>query len=410
MITKKWAILLTIFTIILSITSTQVVDSYSIPGKSAIPPASEIASINAPSAPMPSSVASGQEEVNAKGQVNNPGEFGRAPVQIEKAIIPSGEANYLINSTLQIVVEINVEGNDLKYIQSLEYLDDSLNIINVSKCYVANNLQNIAEIEDGLIDQKSLKNNTNYLEKIPVIRIGKNILSIDKENNFDRTDLPINNLENKGRLIYWYYIQPKRAGNYKTTTIVRTNDDYPDIKAVSNLPIVKNIPKFLVDVDIDKLEANGGVDLNPTYNIRYVGGSSDPYFCNITLNPSETYNISGTNSFKESFKLYDLKKEKANIRYPFSGKFYLPGISIEDLNNKNESVPANFTFVDKEITIDSWGQQNEEPIGWILALVGIILGQIYSVPICNYSTKHKRNSILIACTLIGILVIFYLYY
>lgn len=345
------------------------------------------------------------------------GEATNAPVQLIKEISPDGNSTYLVNTTLRVRVEAILNGKELNNIQILESVDPSLKVSNISKVYIVNNLLELPIIERGfekpewidnltknIISQDIIKNKKDsfniteefendsmYLGKYSItednpesmIYYDDNIFLIEKKNILDtkmESDLGSNSIGKKGRIIFWYNITPIEPGTYKTRTIVRTNNEFSDIDQTKKISIVDHNPRFEITISGKKTELDCGEELNITYNVRYLGGSSDPFICDISINNhSRDYEIAEGQSLHSnlSFKTNELKQTYFNVKYPNNGKFYLPDLSIKGMGIYKRS--NEYTFKGEVVEVRGFIKRNIDFINWFVLGFLIILSQIF----CN---------------------------
>ena len=343
------------------------------------------------------------------------GEETNAPVQLIKEISPDGNSTYLVNTTLRVRVEAILNGKELNNIQILESVDPSLKVSNISKVYIINNLLELPIIERGfekpeLIDNltkniisqdiiknkkesfnitEEFENDSMYLGKYSItednpesmIYYDDNIFLIEKRNILDTkmgSDLGSNSIGKKGRIIFWYNITPKEPGTYKTRTIVRTSNEFPDIDQTKKISIVDHNPRFEVTISGKKTELERGEKLNITYNVKYLGGSSDPFICDVSINNhSKDYEIVEGQSIhlNLSFKLNELKQIYFNVKYPDDGKFYLPDLSIKGIEICKRS--NEYTFKGEIVEVDYIDRKSSDIINWFLFGILIAASQIF---------------------------------
>ena len=108
----------------------------------------------------------------------------------------------------------------------------------------------------------------------------------------------IRSLNSKDRLFYWYYVRPKKSGDFNTESIIRINDreysGWPDIIYPLNIEV--GSPDFRFDVnpiladtkvyansDLWKWVPNSSKRLSLKYLITYSGDSSRTYLGKINL-------------------------------------------------------------------------------------------------------------------------------
>lgn len=354
----------------------------------------------------------------------NPNVIVQAPIQIKKEIFPGDNSSFLVNNILKIRVEVQLNDKELRSIQILELVDPGLEVFNISQCYIINNLQDIPNIEKAFNTPADLEEYTKNIPRIATYNKKKsefqindefnndslyiakyrkyvnynnfsfqnknanNTFMIGMDNNLDSEKIVSSNVEKKGRLIYWYYTKSKEPGIYKSRTIVRTNEVYPDIEESLKVDINEPNPHFIVDVTGQKLEVECGEMLNLTYNIRYIGGSIDPLLCDLRINdtPKEYEIINGRDIYSdEYFSTNELKQIYVLVKYKDSGKYYLPDLLI--ISKDEPEKPKKYMFKKDTVVVIDAIQKNKDIISWAILASGIIIGQIYGQDI-NRFTKY----------------------
>lgn len=345
-----------------------------------------------------------------------------APIQLIKEISPDGNGSHLVNTTLKARVDVLLTGKELKNIQILESIDPSLKVFNISKAYIINNLLEFPKIERGFEDPenvdkltkgiaaftivnkknsfnnltKEFDNDTLYMNKYKInndseeysslYNYNNNTIFIEKINNKKSEKVVSDNIGKKGRIVYWYYIMPEKSGTYSTRTIIRTDDEYNDIDETTKINVQEHNPKFEVTISGKKTDLDCGEILNISYNIKYLGGSVDPYICDLAISDaSNEYEIADGRSFyREAFRLNEIKQICFNVVYRNQGKYFLPDLTIS-----GESMLAKsnrYTFKGDVIEVVGWTKRNTDLITWIILGLGIILAQIYSADL-NKATR-----------------------
>jgi hypothetical protein len=354
-------------------------------------------------------------------QVNTIDEGAWVPVSIRKDVIKN-DHNYYIKSPLQVRVEIKILGKKVNDLQAVEHVDKNLNIDSFSNCILLNDVRDIARMDLNALDafsktaksdkivEESIKNNESKFNEfkndwmINNYSLDDNIIIEFNIKNYNYKKYVSDVWNNKSRLIYWYNISPEKTGIYETKTIVRTSGQYADVDETLVIPVIDPIPKFSIDADVDKSELKC-YDLPDTdwldvaYNIRYLGGASDPYLCDISLEPGE-YILKENQStlsnllINKSFRLYGHESIELNLSWNSSNKYYIPSIYITDKNN-NADYPINCTFKEHEIVVKGFWEINKEIIYWILLVSTLIFGSIFNKDInkkvkdCYYRAKQK---------------------
>ncbi len=344
--------------------------------------------------------------------VGEQGEGISAPIQLRKEISPDGNYSYLVNNTLRVRVEILLTGKELDTVQILESIHPSLIVSNISKIYIVNNIIDLPKIERGLDDlehidkftkgisafeilknKNSFNNITNefendslYINKYKInedeeyssMSNSNNTFIITKSNRPDANKISTDNIGKKGRIIYWYFIKPTEPGTYSTRTIVRTSDKYQDLDQITKINVMEHNPQFEVIISGKKLEVDCGEELNISYNIKYLGGSTSPIACDISIDSASTdYEIKAhKSSYKnESFKLNEEKKVNFIVSYPDEGKYYLPDLLISSESASKEH--NKYTFKGEVIDVIGPIKKNEDLITWIILGLGIMISQIF---------------------------------
>jgi hypothetical protein len=344
-----------------------------------------------------------------------------APIQLIKEISPDGNYSHLVDTALRVRVEVLITGKELKYIQILESIDPSLKVFNISKVYIINNLLELPKIDNGFehpenVDKltkgivafttltnkkyfnnitKEFDNDTLYSNKYKLKNddaeyssiYTNNTLFIEKRNDLDSEKVGSDNIGKKGRIVYWYDIMSNESGIYDIRTTVRTNDEYHDVDQITKIDFREHDPQFEVLISGKKTELDCGEISNISYNVKYVGGSMEPYTCDLSIsNASNDYEIAdGPSSYlNESFQLNEIKHKYFNVKYLKEGKFYLPDLSIysECMVKK----PNLYTFRGEVIEVVGTLKRYNDLITWIVLGLGIIIAQIYGKDL-NTTTK-----------------------
>ena len=365
----------------------------------------------------------GSRDAGRQIQIVGQKEGAGAPIQLIKEISPDGNDSYLVNTTLRVKVEVLLTGKELKDIQIMESIDPSLKVFNISNVYLINNLLELPQIEREFEDPenagdltkgiasfsiiknkkspnnlaKEFDNDTLYMNKYKlssdddayssIYDKKNNIFFIEKNNILDSEKIVSNNIGKKGRIVYWYNITPEKSGTYSTRTIVRTDDEYQDIDQITKIDVKESDPKFEISTLGIKTDLDCGEKLNISYSIKYLGGSFEPYKCDLSIsNDSKDYEIAdGISSYpNKSFRLNEMESIYFNIKYPQEGKYYLPVLSISSKNKRAK--PTLHTFKGDIIEIIPWNKRYADWITWIILGFGIIISNIYGEEL-NEGTK-----------------------
>jgi hypothetical protein len=346
-----------------------------------------------------------------------------APVQLEKEIIPNDNNSLIVNTPAKVWAEVQIAGKKLQYIQLLETIDSTIDVLNISKFYIVNTLSEVSRVKKAFEDPKNednytrgipsitifndkpnnfnieqeFNNDTLYIEKykkfssikgIDIMMLDNNTLFIEKKNIMNSEKIIPDNLEKKGKIIYWYYIIPHESGTHNIHTIVRTDDEYPDINQITKINVKEKDPKFEVRISGKKLELDDDEPLNIIYNIKYIGGSVDPYKCNISINKSVSeYTVLGNRDSysNEIFRLNELKQKSFLIKYPEEGKYYLPELLIEGICERGSCDLNKYTFSEETIAVVGTVQKYNDFITWTILGICIIIAQIFGKEINEIS-------------------------
>lgn len=353
--------------------------------------------------------------------IGQQGEGISAPIQLIKEISPDGNQSCLINTTMKVKVEVLLTGKNLKTVQILESIDPSLEVSNISKIYIANNLLELPKVERGFEDperideytegisafeikyNKKIYNNITKefendalkvnkykiddVEEYSSLNTNNNTFFIEKRNDIDTHKRINENIGKKGRIIYWYNIKPKESGTYSTRTIVRTNDEYQDIDQITKIDVKEPNPDFQVEISGIKNELSCNEELNISYNVIYLGGSTDPVTCDVSISDSikEYEIVNKKSSYKnESFHLNEARQFYFVIKYPEEGKFYFPELTIS--SERIDEKINRYAFTGEVIEVIGRIKRNTDLITWIILGFGIIIAQIFSRDL-NKATK-----------------------
>jgi hypothetical protein len=256
------------------------------------------------------------------------------------------------------------------------------------------------------------KNKSNYIYDV------NNVI------NFLATDI-----DPKGSILFWYEIKPKKVGNFSTETIIKLYDsdysNYPDISNLVPVVVMESNPVFEVHPMPNKAKVYSINDLfgkrdvlDVIYDITYLGGASqsvsnniaiefdkskEGYFYFVDEHRNRNDSLANKTSLKDysRFNKYETQEILMHIAYPFPGIFKLPGVWINGIH---------YGFPDEKIEVDTWFQRNKDKIGWILGLLGFLIGSLYKEKICAY--LNDNDCIIpkwIQITSIAVVVFFALY-
>lgn len=279
-----------------------------------------------------------------------------------------------------------------------------------------NNSKNVTLNYNELSNEAYLSlDNSRYDLKIVKKNSSEEILDIyDVSNDFN---IFIDKLMPKERIVYKYYVKPKKDGIFNALTTVRLSNaeynDYPDIEYPMDIEILDVIPQFEVNLRLNKLHVLKSEKLNITYEIIYNKGCTDELddvgirlddtkeFCKYISknNDTEDCNLSFHMPFIKGSPL----KIQKYIRYGQDGVYSLPGIWING---------EHFTFSDEKVLVDTKSQRYHEIIAVIIMLIGVIIGEIYGENIRKSTESHLKKwwqIVLIIATPIIVILFIYLY-
>lgn len=196
----------------------------------------------------------------------------------------------------------------------------------------------------------------------------------------------VRNLRWNDRLIYYYYVKPKKHGYFKTDTIIRTNSSfdqsYTDIEYPLDLRINYPDPKFDVDLKLKQSRIYKDDILDLIFDITYLGGASEPCCNNISVKPDKDitndyyYYVNNEsardmpieNCSSETFCMYGTSQIIYHVEYPEPGVYSLPGIWIDE---------KHYTFNEKQIIVDrNWAYRYPEMASIIFGFIGLIFAII----------------------------------
>jgi len=350
----------------------------------------------------PSSSASGENSANSgddsgHSQIVGIKESLGAPVQLIKEFSPDNNESNLINTTSKIWVEVQLMDKELKYIQILESIDPSLEVINISKFYIINNLLDLPRIEKGFEHPEHINELTKGIVTFTALNNtgSNNTFSIGINNVFDSEKLVSDHIDKKGRIIYWYYIKLKNSGIYGTKTIIRTNDEYPDVYQTAKIDVHEPDAQFEVSISGLKTELDSDEILDVTYYVKYLGGSVKPYICDLSINDSSnTFKVAkGPSRYQnEWFNVNEIKRIQFYVKYPNEGKYYLPDLVITSKNTLRGPSMSPYTFKkDDVVEVKGVLKRNTDIITWLLLGIGIILSNFGIMFSHIYGSEIKSN-------------------
>jgi hypothetical protein len=181
---------------------------------------------------------------------------------------------------------------------SLIYVNRTLNDTN-SNDYVTFKVQDIgANKKNG---QKVLLNISKERSYILRLNESNGVLKVWDDNSILGFDL--DRLSKREKLIYWYYVKPKRSGIFDVDTVARIYDenylDSPDISNPKEITVKKPELKFEVIPELNKNNVYNdwwssfflGLfkdNLNLTYDITFIGEAPDKFIDNIEVKLDKT--------------------------------------------------------------------------------------------------------------------------
>jgi len=237
---------------------------------------------------------------------------------------------------------------------------------------VINDIPDYIEYREALCDGNYDKINTsNRIGLINITKEGNNSLSINLDNT--KCGDTSKKYGDKGRAIYWYYLKPRQEeGIFSTYTTARTKY-YADIDVPLSIDIREPDPKFNVNLKIKKLDIYFEEELPLTYEVKYIGGSSNPCRYSILLDTDEGYTLSKSEFYNEEFNYSSSKSLDTNItfnnpsRFPgnlfYHATYTLPRVKIN----------GNGYVFDKSITVDTKYYRYREFLAMFVAFVALVV-------------------------------------
>jgi hypothetical protein len=221
----------------------------------------------------------------------------------------------------------------------------------------------------------------------------------------------VNDFSSRDRLVYWYYVKPKKSGAFHTESMVRISDKayagWPDITYPIDIDVNEPDLRFNVTpiLDSSNVYADGwysGIPgfkemLNLKYSINYIGSAGVPYTNNVPAKWNEQIK---DEQIMSSYHIYDngkpddlsrplnldfSKKKRYTINksiiYDKEGKYQIPGLLIGD---------KSITF-SNTITVDNPISRNKEIILFSIAVIGFLLGLVFNKELKNSIKSLKRK-------------------
>ena len=263
---------------------------------------------------------------------------------IKKEIVPHTNSRYFRGDNLSVIVEVaNIGKETLHNLRISELVDPGLKLL-------------VPEY-----DQRTLK--STVIHKNNSFVIYKSILQPEEI------------------FVYRYHIIPNHIGDFIIQTVINT----PEIIGINypmNIKVVADDPKFLVDANLDNLEAIVGKPMEIIFNIKYLGGSIDPYNCTINFDSSENYFVDYIKN--QSFNLNQENQIIIRILYTKSGLYSLPRLSIIGSQTK---LYSRFEF---PITIKATTRL-EKYNDLILIFIISIIALIAAITGAYFSKKSERE-------------------
>lgn len=264
---------------------------------------------------------------------------------IEKKIVPYAGGKYFQGYTLNIITYVKNIGKDtLKDVKIIEFVDSNLELLVIPE----NDLESFKNAE-------IYKNNSFSIHR-DILKPGQ-IFS------------------------YQYDIKLINIGDFTLDTSVESYRHH-EIDHHMHIRVLPNDPIFLVEAKLKDYEIIIDDPIEIIYNIKYLGGSNDPYNCTINFDPSGDYTMQFINN--HSFKANQENEVRLNILYLKPGLYSLPALSIVESQTKIIN-SFNFPITIKVVT---WF---EKYIYLIIVIITSILALIAGIIGVHSSKKSERE-------------------
>jgi hypothetical protein len=200
--------------------------------------------------------------------------------------------------------------------------------------------------------------------------------------------LHINDFSSRDRLFYWYYIKPKKSGEFSTESVIRIMDDsragLPDITYPLNIKVFDPDLRFEVKpvLETNRVYADNFLyglwpfkeKMKITYIIKFIGDASGTYKSRIKAKMddfTDDYYYLGLSHKNLSLNLLDFSKNdyvscNIVIAYNNTGIYQIPSIWVN----------GQLYDFDKTITVDTFLERYKADITFFIGILGFLLGLV----------------------------------
>lgn len=232
----------------------------------------------------------------------------------------------------------------------------------------------------------------------------------------------INTINNTDKLLYWYYIIPKKAGIYKMETNLYAKKDEPvekqdyHMKHELNLEVVE--PEFRVEVSSQLKQVYKNEPITFVYYVKPMSYELESNYDNLIIKidkEPQTYKVIGgiVNKSVDNYGINNEGRVNWTVKYINTGIYDKPGIAvIDEIHNTRR----HYTFSSSDIHVDTPISRLNLPLilSLVLAAIGAISLDILIRPSKLGETKTSAkfieilNSIIFIIMIIGVMSAIYI--
>ena len=294
----------------------------------------------------------------------------------------------------------------LRYGYDIDWINDTeincANELNTSFIYINGShsndritfkVQDIGRIANN-IEEKVLMNISDERSYTFSINESNGVLKVWDRNNI--LGFNLDKLSKREKVIYWYYVIPKRSGIFNVETLARVYDEnYPNSPDISNpKEIIVKTPdlEFEVKPGLNKYniyqDGWSGIfkeDLNLVYDITFVGDAPDKFIDNIDIKLDKTkmddIEFNGTSSSLD-FSVNRTQRISERAKYPKTGIYRVPSLWIDGKYYAVES---------QGITVDTPLERHRDILSLFIAAIALVFGLIFNKEIKKEVGKLRRS-------------------